>query len=82
MQQMGRTEMIKNNLNPCFERPFEIEYRFDEVQMIRFDVYDIDNDTDKLTDDDFLGRLDTSVEQVCRKHASTDRQSLADRWCT
>lgn len=62
--QVGRTETIMNNLNPSFERAFEIDYLFEEVQMIRFEVYDIDNRTETLSDDDFLGQVETTVAEV------------------
>ena len=65
--QVGRTEVINNNLDPCFERAFEVDYLFDEVQMIRFELYDIDkfdNKTESLAGDDFLGQLETTVAEV------------------
>ena len=64
MVQVGRTETIKNNLNPVFERSFDVDYIFDEVQMILFEVYDIDNVSESLADDDFLGQLQTTVTEV------------------
>ncbi len=37
--QIGRTEVVKDNQNPHFVKAFEIEYYFEEVQRLRFDVY-------------------------------------------
>ena len=31
-EELGRTEMIKDNLNPHFVRSFKTEYRFEEMQ--------------------------------------------------
>ena len=38
-----------------FTKTFEFQYRFEEVQKLKFMVYDLDNETDSLGDDDFLG---------------------------
>jgi len=58
-----------NNLDPSFQHAFEVEYFFDEVQMIRFELYDIDkpdNKTQSLEHDDFIGQLETTVAEVTR----------------
>lgn len=65
---MGRTENVKNCLDPKFSRCFEVDYLFEEVQKIRVAVYDIDNTTPQLEDDDFLGQVETTlglVRPVC-----------------
>ena len=31
--ELGRTEQIKNNLNPVWTKRFEIDYRFEERQV-------------------------------------------------
>ena len=62
--QVGRTERINNSLDPKFSKTFEIDYFFEVVQKIRFSVYDIDNNTHDLEDDDFLGTLECTVGQV------------------
>ena len=55
---------MKNCLNPEFVHAFEIEYYFEEVQKLFFAIYDIDNKTEKLTDDDFLGQMECTLGQV------------------
>lgn len=62
--QFGRTEMILNCLNPRFSKKFVIDYYFEMVQKLKFCVYDIDNDTCDLSDDDFLGELECTLGQV------------------
>lgn len=62
--QFGRTEMILNCLNPRFSKKFVIDYYFEMVQKLKFCVYDIDNNTYDLSDDDFLGELDCTLGQV------------------
>lgn len=62
--ELGRTEMILNCLNPKFAKKFVIDYYFEMVQRLRFCVYDIDNDTYDLGDDDFLGELECTLGQI------------------
>ena len=62
--QNGRTEHLKNTNNPEFSKSVEVEYRFVEVQNMKFCVYDVDNATLVLSDDDFLGKLECTLAQV------------------
>jgi hypothetical protein len=38
--EVGRTEVIDNNLNPEWSRKFQLDYFFERVQRLRFRVYD------------------------------------------
>ena len=61
----GRTEKILDSLDPHWQTKFVIEYRFEERQMLRFAIYDIDSDRlSKLSDHDSLGHLDCSLGEV------------------
>ncbi|XP_061522131.1 copine-3-like isoform X3 [Phycodurus eques] len=62
--ELGRTEMILNCLNPKFAKKFVIDYYFETVQRVKFCVYDIDNNTYDLEDDDFLGELECTLGQI------------------
>ncbi|XP_051737595.1 copine-3 isoform X2 [Ctenopharyngodon idella] len=62
--EVDRTERIKNCLNPKFAKKFVVDYYFELVQKLRFGVYDIDNKTIDLSDDDFLGELECSLGQI------------------
>lgn len=64
MIQYGRTEMILNCLNPKFAKKFVLDYYFEMVQRLKFCVYDIDNNTYDLGDDDFLGEIELTLGQV------------------
>ncbi|XP_034027635.1 copine-3-like isoform X2 [Thalassophryne amazonica] len=61
--------MILNCLNPKFAKKFVINYYFEMVQRLKFCVYDIDNDTYDLDDDDFLGEIECTLGQIvsCRE---------------
>lgn len=60
----ARTERISNSVNPQFTRAIELDYCFEQVQRLKFSVYDLDNDTPSLGDDDFLGCLECSLGEV------------------
>ena len=63
-REIGRTEVIENSLSPAWEKKFIIEYRFEERQQVKFEVYDADSSTNELSDHDFLGRCDTTLGQI------------------
>ncbi|XP_019405582.1 PREDICTED: copine-3 isoform X2 [Crocodylus porosus] len=62
--ELDRTERIKNSLNPNFSKKFLIDYYFELVQKLKFGIYDIDNKTIDLNDDDFLGEFDCTLGQI------------------
>eukprot|EP00743_Colponemidia_sp_Colp-15_P004344 GILK01004686.1.p1 GENE.GILK01004686.1~~GILK01004686.1.p1 ORF type:complete len:580 (-),score=66.12 GILK01004686.1:161-1879(-) len=63
-ESFGRTEVIKDNNNPEFAKTFVVPYFFEEVQILRFRVYDIDNESASLDDDDFLGEAQMNLGEV------------------
>lgn len=63
-EQYARTEKIKNNENPQFMKSVEITYYFEVIQKLRFVVYDIDNETATLADDECLGSMECSLGEV------------------
>uniref|UniRef100_G3NAP5 Copine 3 n=1 Tax=Gasterosteus aculeatus aculeatus TaxID=481459 RepID=G3NAP5_GASAC len=62
--EVGRTEKVQNCLCPRFAKKFVIDYYFEIVQQLKFGIYDIDNKTVDLSDDDFLGQLECTLGQV------------------
>lgn len=62
--QVGRTEKIMNCLNPTFSKPFVIDYYFEMVQKLRFEMYDIDSESCSLQEADYLGELECTLGQV------------------
>ncbi|EFO93889.1 CRE-GEM-4 protein [Caenorhabditis remanei] len=75
----GRTEIVWNNLNPQFKTTFLLPYFFEETQLLRFELYDVDSKvvgTD-LTAHDFLGRFECVLAQIVSY--STFRAHLGDK---
>ncbi|XP_017293326.1 copine-3 isoform X1 [Kryptolebias marmoratus] len=62
--EVGRTEKVQNCLCPKFAKKFVVDYYFEIVQKLKFGIYDIDNTTVDLSDDDFLGELECTLGQV------------------
>ncbi|XP_048861712.1 copine-7-like, partial [Brienomyrus brachyistius] len=63
--ELDRTEVIKSNLHPVFSKVFTLDYYFEEVQKLRFEVYDIHGTHSIGTrDDDFLGGVECTLGQI------------------
>ncbi|XP_058011105.1 copine-7 isoform X2 [Ahaetulla prasina] len=63
--EVDRSEVIRSNLNPVFAKVFMVDYYFEEVQKLRFEVYDIHGHGGLGThDDDFLGGMECTVGQI------------------
>lgn len=65
---LGRTETVKDNLNPNFSKSFIIDYIFESRQDIRFDFYDDDGNGDN---DDFIGYVETTVGSLMGARSQT-----------
>lgn len=57
--EIGRTEIIKDNLNPQWVKKFLINFNFESVQKIRFEVWDQDPNGN-----DFLGVYETTLADI------------------
>lgn len=63
--EVGRTERLDNTLNPQFSKAVLIDYFFEELQKLKFFIYDIDNpNTTSLKSADFLGEMECSLGQL------------------
>lgn len=77
--ELGRTEIQKNNLNPVFLKTFMVNYKFEEIQYIQFCVYDVDNESSTLGDDDFLGACELKISDIVSKPNATINVPLLDK---
>lgn len=63
--EIGRTELIMNNLNPEFATPIEIDYFFEEEQQLRFYAMDVDDfRATSIEKNDFLGEYVTTLARI------------------
>lgn len=64
-KEIGNTETITDNLNPIFVRSIMVEYRFEEVQELKVEVYHVDNFDPKVSvKQTLIGYADFKLHQV------------------
>lgn len=71
-KELGRTEIIANSPNPSWVGKFLLEYQFEVIQRLRFEVYDCDtsfsnSDSSELdlSQQDFLGSYEVKLSDIC-----------------
>lgn len=64
--QVDRTEVIRSSSGPIFSKIFLVDYYFEEVQRLRFELHDISSGNNGLRDADFLGAMECTLGQVRR----------------
>jgi len=65
----GKTEMIKNNLNPSFNTPIKVQYFFEKRQPMVFKIIDIDNEKKMIGDS--LGQVTTTLGDIVSQEPET-----------
>lgn len=74
LSELGRTEVIQDNLNPRFVKKVFIQYHFEQIQRLRFEVYDID----PIGGNDFLGAADMTLADIVTTRGGSYKQLLVD----
>jgi len=62
--EVGRTEIIQDNLSPSWAKKFVVDYSFEERQVVKFEVYDSDSQSNNLNHHDFLGRCESTLGSI------------------
>ncbi|XP_005994463.1 copine-6 [Latimeria chalumnae] len=63
--EVDQTEVMKSNLNPVFSKVFSVDYFFEEMQNLLFEVYDVQGGSaPSQRDDDFLGSTECTLGQI------------------
>uniref|UniRef100_A0A8C6P4U0 Copine-4 n=1 Tax=Nothobranchius furzeri TaxID=105023 RepID=A0A8C6P4U0_NOTFU len=62
--EVDRTEVIRSSSSPVFSKIFLVDYYFEEVQRLRFELHDISSGNNGLRDADFLGAMECTLGQV------------------
>ncbi|XP_072135563.1 copine-2 isoform X2 [Mobula birostris] len=62
--EIGRTETAVNNLNPVFAKKFVVDYHFEEVQKLKFALFDQDKSSKQLYEHDFLGEFSCTLGAI------------------
>ncbi|CAL8371212.1 unnamed protein product [Boreogadus saida] len=61
--EVDRTEVIRSSINPVFSKVFLVDFYFEEVQRLRFELLDISSGHNGLRDADFLGAMECTLGQ-------------------
>ncbi|XP_035285222.1 copine-3-like [Anguilla anguilla] len=69
--EVDRTERVQNCLSPQFAKRLTVHYYFEIVQKLKLAIYDIDNETTDLSDDDFLGEMECTLGQIVSSRRQT-----------
>ncbi|KAJ1692164.1 hypothetical protein LUZ63_008862 [Rhynchospora breviuscula] len=74
LEEVGRTEVVLNSLNPAWITKIIINYQFEMVQNLVFRVFDIDTKFHntpvkslKLDDQDYLGQASCALSEIVTK---------------
>uniref|UniRef100_A0A8C4HWK9 Copine IVb n=1 Tax=Dicentrarchus labrax TaxID=13489 RepID=A0A8C4HWK9_DICLA len=62
--EVDRTEVIRSSSSPVFSKIFLVDYYFEEVQRLRFELHDISSGNNGLRDADFLGAMECTLGQI------------------
>ena len=60
-RELCRTEVIQDTSNPDFTKKINIMYRFEEMQKLKFEVYDVDSSSTNLAAHDFIGWVEITL---------------------
>ncbi|GMP40514.1 hypothetical protein CsSME_00010936 [Camellia sinensis var. sinensis] len=76
LEELGRTEVIMNSLEPAWIEKINVAYQFEIVQQLVFHVYDVDTryhnlhvKTLKLKDQEFLGEASCAISEIVTKQS-------------
>ncbi|CAD2218875.1 C2 domain/Copine, putative [Angomonas deanei] len=72
---VGKTEVVKNNLNPVFKTGINVNYFFEVRQVYRFEVWDKDTGSA----DDFLGAVEMTMGEIMSSRDCTKTANLEKR---
>ncbi|GAB4835884.1 Protein BONZAI 3 [Ancistrocladus abbreviatus] len=74
LEELGRTEVIMNNLDPVWIEKISVAYQFEIVQTLVFHVYDVDSKYHnksvkaiKLSDQEFVGEASCALSEIITK---------------
>nr|XP_057908986.1 copine-4 isoform X1 [Doryrhamphus excisus] len=62
--EVDRTEVMRSCVNPSYSKVFTLDFYFEEVQRLRFELYDIYSNYNGVKDADFLGAVECTLGQI------------------
>ncbi|KAJ8395212.1 hypothetical protein AAFF_G00034140 [Aldrovandia affinis] len=62
--EVDRTEVIRSSISPVFSKVFTVDFYFEEVQRLRYELHDISSNHNGLKEADFLGAMECTLGQI------------------
>ncbi|XP_072548614.1 copine-4 [Salminus brasiliensis] len=62
--EVDRTEVIRSCINPTFSKVFTLDYYFEEVQRLRYELYDMSSSHNGMREADCLGAVECTLGQI------------------
>uniref|UniRef100_A0A8C1T6Q1 Copine IVb n=1 Tax=Cyprinus carpio TaxID=7962 RepID=A0A8C1T6Q1_CYPCA len=75
--EVDRTEVIRSSISPVFSKVFTVDYYFEEVQRLRFELHDISSNHNGLKEADFLGAMECTLGQVNARDGRVTAEELS-----
>ncbi|KAL0171535.1 hypothetical protein M9458_031846, partial [Cirrhinus mrigala] len=60
---VDRTEVIRSCINPTFSKVFTQDFYFEEIQRLRYELYDISSSHNGMREVDCLGAMECTLGQ-------------------
>ncbi|KAK6911478.1 C2 domain [Dillenia turbinata] len=86
LEELGRTEVIMNNLDPSWIKKVTVAYQFEIVQHLVFRIYDVDTKYHnlsvkmlQLSNQDFLGEATCVLSEIVTKQSRTLTVNLQNK---
>ncbi|XP_058504789.1 copine-4 isoform X1 [Solea solea] len=62
--EVDRTEVMRSCVNPNYSKVFTLDFYFEEVQRLRFELFDVNSGYNGLREADFLGSVECTLGQI------------------
>ncbi|RXN32321.1 copine-4-like protein [Labeo rohita] len=62
--EVDRTEVIRSCINPTFSKVFTQDFYFEEIQRLRYELYDISSSHNGMREADCLGAIECTLGQI------------------
>ncbi|XP_064802695.1 copine-4 isoform X1 [Oncorhynchus masou masou] len=69
--EVDRTEVIRSSISPTFSKVFTVDFYFEEVQRLRYELYDISSNHNSIKEADFLGAMECTLGQIVSQRKLT-----------
>lgn len=78
--ELMKTEVIQDNNNPEFTKQIHIDYKFEEVQILRLDIYDADApNINQLSKHDYIGYCEFVLGDLVTSNGCKLAMKLKDK---